>query len=56
MNFGNMGRGDGGSPDIKIGPIRIAPCMKFHSPFMRFFDHELKRIIIWRRGLALYYP
>src|SRR5262245_40080231 len=28
--------------------------MKLHSSFMGFFDHELKRVIIWKRSLSLF--
>src|SRR5687767_12201060 len=35
------------------GPVRIEPGMEFHSPLMRFFDHEFQWIIIGRRSFTL---
>jgi len=46
--------GDGRSFNIKYSTVRVHPGMKFHSPFMRFADHEFKRVIIGHRGPALF--
>jgi hypothetical protein len=50
---GDMGRGNAGGSDLKDSPIGIAPGMEFHAPLMGLFDHELERIIIRSRRLAL---
>src|SRR6185312_2890768 len=51
---GNMIRRDRRFPDSLHGPVRVAPCMEFHSPPVCLFDHELQRVIIGRRRLPLH--
>src|SRR6218665_4127333 len=46
MCAGDMVRRNGGCSDIEVCAVRVQPGVKFHSAFMRFFDHEYKRIIV----------
>src|SRR5687767_10502190 len=53
MNFCNMVRCNRRNANSEISPVGIAPGMKLHTALMRFFDHELKRVIIRQGGLSL---